>query len=144
MPLCSGVWCSLLYQHFPPQWARCPALSVSRCSLLGGCVPLTIPRSWIDGILNVKILLFYRTFYLSRPLYILIIPQVCGFVKRVSLIFFEIFLRALGEQPANSAHCEGFGSVSLPPDNYYYTLFYKKVNRFFKSYFFNRRPGPLF
>ena len=25
MPLCFGVWCSLLYQHFPPRWARCPA-----------------------------------------------------------------------------------------------------------------------
>lgn len=76
--------------------------------------------------------------------YIYIIPHSVELVKRVSLIFFKIFLRALGEQPANSAHCEGFGSVSLPPDNYYYTLFYEKVNRFFKSYFFNRRPGPYF
>ena len=46
--------------------------------------------------------------------YIYIIPHSVGSVKRVSLIFFEIFLRALGEQPACSAHCEGFGSVSLP------------------------------
>lgn len=33
------------YQHFPPLWARCPALSVSRCSLFGGHdFPLTACR----------------------------------------------------------------------------------------------------
>jgi hypothetical protein len=51
MPLCSGVWCPLLYQHFPPRWARSPALSVSRCSLFGVCVPLTTLRRWVDGII---------------------------------------------------------------------------------------------
>ena len=80
-----------------------------------------------------------------QPLtYIYIIPHFVELVKRVSLIFFEIFLRALGEQPANSAHCEGFGSVSLPPDNYYYTLFYEKVNTFLKVIFLTGARAPDF
>ena len=47
MPLCSGDWeLAIFAQFFPPRWARCPALSVSRCSLLGVAVPLTAPPQW--------------------------------------------------------------------------------------------------
>ena len=53
MPLCSGVSRQSSrnpYLPFPPQQARCLALSLSSCSLFDRCIDLTRVYSLLDGI----------------------------------------------------------------------------------------------
>lgn len=77
--------------------------------------------------------------------YVFIIAQVWYLVKRVFYIFFRDFFGGVPHKGSNLFTLTVRLSVSLPLDNYYYTLFFRNVNRFFKSYLFNnlRRPGGL-